>query len=154
VAYDLMYVRRKVPSVAPMAAPLSLGDIAAIRALDSVFVQGWLRDDTSAVLSVFARDAALLPPGSAPVVGVDAIRAYWWPRDGSRTQIRSFKRDIAEIEGTSAMAFIRGTATLAWAYTKDGKTNEQTGRSNDMIVVARDASGQWRIVRQVWNTVP
>jgi ketosteroid isomerase-like protein len=154
VAYDLMYVRRKVPSVAPMAAPLSLGDIAAIRALDSVFVQGWLRDDTSAVLGVFAHDAALLPPGSAPVVGVDAIRAYWWPRDGSRTQIRSFKRDIAEIEGTSAMAFIRGTATLAWAYTKDGKTTEQTGRSNDMIVVARDASGQWRIVRQVWNTVP
>ena len=154
VAYDLMYVRRKVPSVAPMAAPLSVNDLAAIRALDSVFVQGWLRDDTTAVLGVFASDAVLLPPGSAPVVGVDAIRAYWWPRDGSRTRIRSFRRDITEIEGTSAMAFARGTATLAWTYTKDGKTTEQTGRSNDLVVLSRDTSGKWRIVRQVWNTVP
>jgi uncharacterized protein (TIGR02246 family) len=137
-----------------MAAPLSVSDIGQIRALDSVFVQGWLSDDTTAVLSVFAPDAVLVPPGSAAIVGIDAIRAYWWPRDGSRTRIRSFKHDIVEIDGTSAMAIVRGTATMAWSYTKAGKTVEQTGRSNDLFVVAREMSGQWRIVRQVWNTVP
>src|SRR4026207_1192209 len=82
----------------PQAASqvLTVSDQAAIRTLDSTFVQGWLQDDTAAVLRVFSPDAVLLPPGSQPIAGLAAIRAYWWPTDGSHTRITSFDRQIVE----------------------------------------------------------
>ena len=62
-------------------------DRAEIRALDARFVRGWLDDDEGAVLSVYAPDAILFPPGTTPLDGLVAIRAFWWPTDGSRTRI-------------------------------------------------------------------
>jgi uncharacterized protein (TIGR02246 family) len=156
-AYDLTYVRRKASSAPDGPGPsgsLSAGDRAAIRALDSAFVQAWLRDDTTAVLGLFATDAVLMPPGSAPRTGQAAIRAYWWPADGSRTRITAFDRSIAEIGGSRELAFVRGTASLTWDYAKDGKSSAQKGRSTDLMLVAPDASGRWRIVRHMWNTLP
>jgi uncharacterized protein (TIGR02246 family) len=144
--------KRKSPQVAPDF--LTDEDRAAIRALDSTFVRGWLSDDTNAVLSVFAADAVLLPPGSKPVRGLPAIRSYWWPVDGSHTRITSFDRHIDEIEGTRQLAFLRGTASLSWIYEKDGHQTAQTSRSIDLLLLARDSAGHWHVIRQMWNTLP
>ena len=133
---------------------LTASDQVAIRSLDSTFVQGWLRDDTTAVLSVFRPDAVLLPPGSQPIAGPAAIRAYWWPTDGSHTRITTFERHIAEIAGTKGLAFIRGTAALGWEYSKAGLSQAQTSRSTDLILVAPDSAGHWRVVRQMWSALP
>jgi ketosteroid isomerase-like protein len=150
--YDLMYVRRSNPSGSTDTLPTAAR--AAILSLDSTFVRAWLRDDTTGVLSVFAPDAVLQPPGSAAISGHAAIRSYWFPRDGSTTRILSFDHQVIEVVGTSTMAVVRGTSTLRWRYTKDGKTSEQTGRSSDMRVYAADPSGQWRVIRQIWVTLP
>ena len=133
---------------------LTADDRAAIRSLDSTFVGGWLSDDTAAVLSVFSPDAVLLPPGNSPVVGLAAIRAFWWPTDGSHTRITSFERRILEIEGTKGLAFVRGTGALGWTYAKGGPPTSQTSRSADLFLVAPDSAGHWRVIRQMWNTLP
>ncbi|MBI3790382.1 MAG: hypothetical protein HY275_05845 [Gemmatimonadetes bacterium] len=52
--------------------PLSSAAGAAIHAIDTAFVQGWLRDDTSAVLAPFSPDARRQPPGARAVVGREA----------------------------------------------------------------------------------
>jgi uncharacterized protein (TIGR02246 family) len=145
-------VKRKSPQV--VLNLLTDQDRAAIRELDSTFVRGWLSDDTTAVLSVFAPDAVLLPPGSKPVRGLPAIRSYWWPRDGSHTQITSFDHRIDEIEGTRQLAFLRATASLSWIYEKDGHQTAQTSRSIDLLLLARDSAGHWHVIRQMWNTLP
>ncbi len=150
VAYDLTYVRRR----SAQRDALGDGDRAAIRALDSAFVGAWLRDDTTAVLALFADDAVLLPPGARPVAGHPAIRAWWWPTDGSRTRILAFDHVVDEIGGTRELAFVRGTSTLRWRSTKAGTTTTQTSRSTDLRLVARDADGRWRIVRQMWSPLP
>ena len=142
------------PRSAESAAALTDADRAAIRSLDSTFVQGWLHDDTTAVLSVFSPNAVLLPPGSAPVSGLAAIRAWWWPTDGSHTRITSFDRRIVEIAGTRGLAFLRGTGALAWEYAKGGPPQAQRSRSTDLILVAPDSTGKWRVVRQMWSTLP
>ena len=142
---------------APMSAPgtsLTDSERDAIRAVDTAFVHAWIRDDTSSVLRLFSREAILLPPGSAPVEGLRAIRDYWWPGDGSHTRITSFTRDIAEISGTQQLAYLRGIAHLAWAYEKGGKRTSQSSRSTDLVLLAPDADGQWRIIRQMWNQLP
>jgi ketosteroid isomerase-like protein len=133
---------------------LTDADRAAIMRLDSTFVQGWLRDDTTAALSVWAPDAILHPPNSQPVVGVAAIRAYWWPTDSSTTKITKFERLIDEVEGSYGVAYIRGRSELGWVYTKAGKTQTQTGRSASIMIARRDSSGAWKISRSVWNAMP
>lgn len=133
------------------AAALSDADRTAIHALDTAFVRAWIRDDTAAVLGLFRPDAILFPPNSPPVEGLAAIRAFWWPTDGSHTRITSFTRDVVEIAGTPALAYFRGAATLGWVYTKDGKESAQTSRSTDLTLVVRDSSGAWRISRQMWT---
>ncbi len=156
VGYDLMYVRRppRLSETTSFGGPLTPSDQAALRALDSVFVSGWLGDDTTQVLSVFAPDAVLMPPGAAAVTGLSAIRGYWWPKDGSTTRIRSFQHTITEMGGTRTLAFVRGTGTMTWDYTKAGKTTTQTTRSADMRLLMLDANGRWQVVRHIWNALP
>jgi uncharacterized protein (TIGR02246 family) len=138
----------------PASGPLTPDDRAAIRRVDSAFVRGWLADDTAAVLRVFRADAVLLPPGGQPISGLAAIRSYWWPTDGSHTVITSFDRTIVEIEGTKGLAFLRGIGTLGWTYTKNGATAAQKSRSVDLILLAPDSAGEWRVVRQMWSQLP
>ncbi|MDQ6830234.1 MAG: hypothetical protein M3081_15365 [Gemmatimonadota bacterium] len=106
------------------------------------------------MLREFAADAVLLPPGANPIVGTGSIRAYWWPTDGSHTRITSFARTIAEIKGTRQLAFLRGTAALGWTYRKNGQESAQTSRSTDLLLFAPDSMGRWKVIRQMWNTLP
>ena len=173
VAYDLIYVRRReakedaaasgvataapttMPTTSPgSAAGLTSSDRAAILALDSLLVRAWLADDTSAVLGLFSPAAVLLPPASTPVEGLAAIRAFWWPVDGSHTRIGSFRRTIAEVQGTRGMAWVRGTASLRWTYTKNGATKTQSSRSTDVMLYTTDAAGRRRIARHMWSALP
>ena len=155
--YDLTYVRRRnAPAAleAPDLASLTDVDRGQIATLDSIFVRAWLRGDTAAVLRLFAEDAVLVPPNGIPAVGREAIRSYWWPRDSSRTRILAFQRSIEEINGTHALAYMRGIAMLRWTYAKNGRTTTQSSRSNDLVLLARSSDGTWKIVRQIWNTRP
>lgn len=129
-------------------------DLASIRALDTAFVNAWLRDDTAGVLRLFDPAAILLPPGAAPVAGLAAIKAYWWPSDGSHTRITAFTRDVAEIDGTRRLAFLRATASLAWVSPGSRSRTPHTSRSTDLVLVSRDSIGHWRIVRQMWSPLP
>jgi len=138
----------------PTPGAITDADRAAIHAVDTAFVQGWLRDDTLGVLRLFDPNAVLIPPGSQPVVGIEAIRAYWWPADGSHTRITGFTREPEEMGGAHLLAYYRGRASLSWQYTKDGKTSAQTSRSTDLVLLAPDSTGQWRIVRQMWSLLP
>jgi ketosteroid isomerase-like protein len=150
--YDLTYIRRSLPSGS--TDTLSNVARAAILALDSTFVSAWLRDDTSGVLGVFAPNAVLQPPGAREVSGLAAIRSFWFPSDGSVTRILAFDHQVVEVVGSSTLAIVRGASTLRWRYTKDGKTNEQSGRSSDLRVYAADPSGTWRVIRQIWVALP
>jgi ketosteroid isomerase-like protein len=142
------------PAHSPRPATLTDADRSAIRALDTAFVQAWLRDDTTAVLRLFDPEAVVIPPNNPAVGGIGAIKAYWWPADGSHTRITSFTREVAEIEGTPGLAYLRGVASLGWNYRKGDTEISQTSRSTDLVVVAPDSNGQWRIIRQIWNQLP
>ncbi len=153
-ALVLLPACRGTPDDRPGHNRLSDRDRAAIHSLDTAFVQAWLRDDTAAVLALFHPDAVIVPPGGRPVEGLPAIRAYWWPEDGSHTRITAFTRELAEIEGTPTLAWFRGVAALEWVYAKDGKEAAQTSRSNDLVLLSPDSGGRWLITRQMWAPAP
>lgn len=130
---------------------LTAQDSSAIEDVRSAYVRAWLADDTAGVLATLDSAAVLLPPGRLPVEGQRAIRAYWWPTDGSRTTITAFDWTLDEIGGTPQLAFSRGISTVAWRYEKDTVRAEQTTRSANLTLLSRGPDGRWRILRQMWG---
>jgi len=139
-------------TAAPSPTPFTAADDRAIRALDSVFVAAWLRDDTTAVMNTLAPDAVLMPAGQGVLATPDAIRGFWWPSDGSRTRILTFQRAIDELSGEGNVAWVRRTDSLAFTYSKAGTTSSLTSRSMSLAVLRRQADGNWRFSRVMWGT--
>jgi ketosteroid isomerase-like protein len=114
-------------------------------------VQAWLANDTAGVLATLDTAAVLLPPGQLSVSGHSAIRAFWWPTDGSHTTITAFDWSVDELAGTPKLAYTRGVSTLAWRYERDTVRSEQSTRNMSLTILAPGADGQWRILRQMWG---
>lgn len=126
-------------------------DERAIRALDSVFVAAWLRDDTTAVMNTLAPGVVLMPAGQSVLATPDAIRAFWWPSDGSHTRILTFDRSIDELGGEGDIAWMRRTDSLTFTYAKGGTTQSLTSRSMSLAVLQRQTDGAWRFSRVMWG---
>jgi ketosteroid isomerase-like protein len=129
----------------------SSADEGALRTTAAAYVSAWLRDDTSGVLATLDTGAVLLPPGQLPVTGHSAIRAFWWPQDGSRTTIQSFDWTLDEVRGSGDLAYSRGVSSLQWTYRKDTVTSNSTSRSVNLTIYGRGADGRWRILQQMWG---
>lgn len=140
---------------APAAASFTAEDEAAVRALEEAYRAGWLANDSAAVMSTLAPGAVLMPAGMEPLVGGSAIRAYWWPDDGSETTIESYEIEIAEVEGSGDLAYLRGRGSLAFTYRDPGgEVSRLTSEAVHLSVARRGPDGEWRIVRRAWSRIP
>lgn len=143
--------KEREPSQA--ASPVSAADLQAIRSVDSAYVAAWIRDDTTGVLATLAPDAILMPAGQHPLIGTAAIRAFWWPQDGSHTKILTFVRQLDEVDGRGDVAWTRGTDTLTFTYGKGTTPASAMGsRSMTLALLRRQPNGDWRISRMMWGT--
>jgi hypothetical protein len=57
-----------------------------------------------------------MPGGARPRIGVDDIREFWWPTDGSRTRITAYTTTVDEIGGGPSLAYVRGTGEIHFTY--------------------------------------
>ena len=92
---------------------------------------------------------------SAPLTTADerAIRAFWWPADGSHTKILTFVRQLDELDGRGDVAWTRGTDRLTFTYSKGTAVAAPVGsRSMTLAVLRLQPSGEWRIGRMMWGT--
>ena len=133
------------------AATFTAEDERAVRALDSVFVTAWLRDDTTGVMNTLAPDAVLLPAGQQPLTTPNAIRSFWWPSDSSHTRILTFHRALDEIGGEANTAWMRRTDSLTFTYAKGGTTTQLVSRSMSLAMLRRQPDGSWRFSRVMWG---
>lgn len=135
---------------APAENALSPDDMAEIRALTDAYVAGWLAGDPDAVMSTLAEDAILQPAGQEPIRGHDAIRAFWWPDDGSTTTILEYEVELQEIGGSGSHAFSRGRGVLSFRYEQGGTVSEATSEATSLTVYRRQTDGSWLIARRMW----
>lgn len=139
---------------APASTAFTSVDEAAVRDLEERYRAAWLADDPDGVMATLASDAVLMPAGLPPLMGHDAIRAYWWPADGSVTTIHDYELVVEEVEGSGDLAFVRGRGSLAFTYQDPaGEASSLSSESVHLSVARRDADGVWRIVRRAWSAV-
>ena len=115
---------------------------------------GWLVNDSAAVMATLDPAAVLMPAGVAPLVGDSAIRAFWWPDDGSVTTITGYDITVDEVAGSGDLAWLRGRADLRFTYVAPaGDTSDITSRAAHLSIARRGEDGEWRIVRRAWSAL-
>lgn len=131
---------------------LSADDIAAIRELDQAYAAAWLANDPDGVMATLTEDAVLIPHHGAPVVeGSSAIREFWWPPDSPPTTVSEFMTELDEISGRDGLAYARGRFSLTFSFESEGQRRTISNAGNHLLIVRKNAAGEWRIARRIWN---
>jgi uncharacterized protein (TIGR02246 family) len=136
------------------AADLSAADRAAIASQLETYRTAWLAGDAARIQTLFSPEAVFLPHhGLDPVVGLEALRAFWWPGSGPKTVILRFDLETTRIEGTPELAYAWGRQRLEWSQEDDhGLVRFRTHGSH--LTVFRRTSEGWKIALQAGDDVP
>ena len=126
----------------------STDDRAEILRLDAEWSEVAGTRDVERILSYWSDDASLLPPGSPPLVGKAAIRAYIrssFEIPGFRI---SWKTDEVTVSESGDLAYGVGINNVSFTG-PDGRTVSASG--NAVTVWRRDRAGHWKCVVDIWN---
>ena len=132
----------------PAATPTGAvqADTAAVAALLQQEVTAVTTGDT--VLAYMADDIVLMPPNEPAMVGVPAARAWF---AGFARQFRasiSYGNKTVLFSGDHAVEQYAATLTLTPVAGGEPMTETLKG----LHVYRRDASGAWKMVRDIWNS--
>lgn len=118
----------------------------AIDAANGTFLAAYKAGDAAKLGSVYAKDAAVLPPGADRMNGRDAVQKFW--QGAMDAGIRNVTLKTLEVAGRGNLAYETGEFALD-APTKDGKLAHTTGKY--VVVWKRTGDGKWQIFRDIWN---
>ena len=130
----------------PAPAP---NDEAGLRTADSLYVVGVRNMDIPGLVAHYAPDAIALPPDAAPLTNHDAIREFL---TGFAALPQLKMND--ESQTVSVSGDLGYTVNLIHATFVDPQGKPVSERMRDVHVWRRDASGQWKIVMDIWNSPP
>ena len=137
---------------AGLARQDSVRDLTRLRAVNDAYRAAWLAGDSAAVLRLFHPGAVLLPHhGDPPVVGLDAIRAFWWPADAPPTTVTALDltTDGAEVDGDRGVLW--GRFALSFSFEMEGRARSMRNAGTYLMVLRRDTDGEWRITHRMWD---
>ena len=127
-------------------APQQSSDDArvAIEAKTAQWQQSFNAGDGAAIAARYAADGQILPPGGATISGSDDIAAFWQDLLNTAGGI-SAKLEVVEVVAHGDHANEVGRFILT---DSDGKTLDQ----GKYMVLWRQEQGDWKMVRDIWNS--
>lgn len=129
-------------------------DIDSIKSAYAAYYRAWLQNDSAAVMKTVNSRAIILPSGRQPVKGIDAIRKFWFPNDGSHFTVTKFDYTIDDFKFDTHSAFIMGHSSMFFTLEKDGKkTVNENQQQYHTTYMQRQADGRWLITSRVWIPV-
>jgi len=130
------------------------GDAQAIRAVHDAYRRAWLANDAEGVMRLFAPDAVLLPHhGLSPVVGSEAIRAFWFA-PGPPTTITRLELQLDDISVRDDTGLVRGRSEVDWTIEKTGTVERWANAGTFLTVLRRGPDGAWQITHHMWDDPP
>ena len=134
---------------------LSRTDRTAIQSLLEQYRTAWLSGDADAVCRTFTNDAVLMPHhGVPPVVGMRAIKEFWWPASTAKITITHFTQTIDEVGGGGTIAFVRGRSEVGWRIEDHKVTENWRTAGNFMAVLRKQSDGKWLMSHLIWDDPP
>lgn len=117
---------------------------AAIDAVNKRFVAASNKGDAAAAAALYSSDGQAFPPNSPVVSGRAAIEKMW--KGVFDSGITNVSLTTTEVEPHGDFAFESGSYELKF---KDDKVADR----GKYIVVWKRENGQWRLHRDIWNTI-
>lgn len=130
----------------------SAADVSDLRAVNEAYRAAWLAGDSAAVLRLFAPDAVLLPHhGDPPVVGLPAVRAFWWPPDAPPTTVTTLDITTDGAKASGGTGVLWGRFVLAFRFEADGQQHSMRNAGTYLMVLRQQPDGEWRITHRMWD---
>jgi uncharacterized protein (TIGR02246 family) len=115
----------------------------AIEAANSQFSAAAARGDGAALAALYSPDGQVMPAGSDPIRGAEAIQKFWQG---------ALDSGVAAIGLKTVEVFGRGpTATEVGEYELHDKAGKLLDHGK-YIVVWRHADGKWQLLRDMFST--
>jgi ketosteroid isomerase-like protein len=116
---------------------------AAIEAGNAKFSALAAQGDGAALARLYAKDGAVMPAGSEPIRGTEAIAKFW------QTALTS---GVAAIELKTVEVYSQGmTATEVGEYALRDKVGKVLDRGK-YVVIWRHEDGEWKLLRDMFST--
>ena len=116
---------------------------AAIEAANAKFSALAAQGDGATLAGLYAKDGAVMPAGSDPVQGTQAIGKFWQG---------AFASGVAAIELKTLEVYGHGaTATEVGEYVLRDKAGKLLDRGK-YIVIWHNEGGQWKLLRDMFST--
>ena len=126
------------------ATPSLAADVrAAIEAADAKFSALVAQGDGAALARLYAKDGAVMPAGSAPIHGTEAIAKFW--QSALASGVAAVELKTVEVYGQGV------TATEVGEYALHDKVGKVLDRGK-YIVIWRHEDGQWKLLRDMFST--
>jgi ketosteroid isomerase-like protein len=103
------------------------------------------RKDYAGLAALYSEDAKVLPPDAPIVSGRRAIGEFWRGAADALGLVDVALKTI-DLEVSGDMACEVGEAEL--------KLTSGQAKAKYVVVWSRDAEGQWRVHRDIWNNLP
>jgi uncharacterized protein (TIGR02246 family) len=126
-------------------------DVASqIRQLDADWSRAAQDRDVDRVLSFWADDAIVFPPGSPAVAGKAAIREFVAKSFQTPGFSISWKTTTVAVSRSGDLAYTTGTNRVTFSA-PDGKQVTVEGKA--VAIWRREKDGAWKCVIDIWNDV-
>jgi uncharacterized protein (TIGR02246 family) len=103
--------------------------------------------DIGAVVGLYADDATILPIDGGPVIGKDAVRAYY--KELYANQDKLVEQKFENINSLQSGDLFIDSTSFSGVLLRDGKEIRFQGKR--LVVWKREFQGPWKISRDIWN---
>ncbi|MGS2719524.1 YybH family protein [Paraglaciecola aestuariivivens] len=115
---------------------------ARIFELESIWSDMFAKKDLNGVIALLAKQSVLIMPGTAPIVGTEAIHRATKSMMASDDKV-TWKSDFVQVAASGDMAYDYGTSITTLA---DGSTVK-----GSYLVVWIKEDGQWKVAADMFN---
>jgi uncharacterized protein (TIGR02246 family) len=122
-----------------------------IDAFNTKFLEAHLKMDDAAILGMWAEDGVSLLPATTPMVGKTAITKFL---TGVTAQLKGYRMEKMELDFQGIE--VSGDWASEWALEHQVVRPPDDrpvfdGRGKMLLVLHREADGNWRVKREMWN---
>ncbi|MFQ5680198.1 MAG: YybH family protein [Gemmatimonadota bacterium] len=115
---------------------------SAISELAPVFAAAWNDGDAAAIAAQYADGAVILPPGSEPVQGAEAIVAFFTKELESGLRLELTTKEVHDF-GDRALE----VGSFVFTYADGGHADH-----GKYMALWKKVDGSWKIYRDTWNS--
>lgn len=125
-------------------ATLTTTDVRAdIRRADDAFEKQFSEGNAAGIAELYTSNAMLLPPGSDPMQGKQAIRDFW--QGAMNMGIRQVKLEIMDVEP-------QGDSIIEVGHYQLKGAGDEVMDWGKYLVIWKQEDGNWKLHRDIWNT--